>query len=1149
MYNREVFLKDPSKTKLANDGVASVSDGSSKPDLDVLRFELETFVCEGQYNKGLVRILDSFLTNVDKPTQPAVWVSGFYGCGKSHLVKMLRALWNNTELPGGASAIGVANLSQDVKDLLKALERKGTNNGGLHAASGTLGMSAMDKSVRLSILSIIFKSVGLPQDYAVARFVMWLKHEGILEDVKSHIAANGRNWESELDHFWVATGLPAAITAVKPDAFPTVEAYNASKNNMFPKKLADIDQDEMVTAIRDALSKNGKFPLTLIVLDEVQQYIGQNNQRSLDVQLAVEACCKAFSGKLLFVGTGQSAIQGTANLKKLQGRFTVPIELESTDVDTVVRKVILAKKPEAYMPIRNIMEENLGEISKHLLGTIIAHQQSDVEDLPKDYPLLPVRRRFWNLTLRALDVTGVSNQLRNYLTIIHKAVCTNLDDQLGNVVPADFLFFESAPSLRNSGALPQRVYEETARWIDGTDDEKLKARAIALVFLINSQNVGNDDRDGIGIRATVENLADLIVSDISKGGSDISSRLPSLLDECDLVMKIRDEYRIRTNESSQWHTEFQGQRKILANESHRIDAVRSEYIKSKFENEIKGISILQGITKVARKIDTYFSSTPPADNDKIILWIQDGWNMKESAVLDEARRAGSESCIIYVYIPRKPANTLADCLTDYIAAKATLDRLGAPSTTDGRMARSAMETTRDDASSRVDAILKGAFDEAKVFQGGGSQIFGSSIKSSITEAVENAVVRLYPEFRVADKIGWDKVLTAAKNGAQDALKYIGDQGDPVVNPICKLILSFLGQGRQGRDIRSHFELPPYGWSRDAIDGALHVLANIHAINIFDDSGHAVQSRSLERNAIGKTWFRTTSVNITIQDRIVVRKVFQKAGIAFKINDESAVTNELIQCLRTLAESAGGTEPKPIVPDISLIEKISGESGLGQLKLIADNSESLLDFIDHCVSIAEKIKQRLPRWETVKKLSNHASGISEAQEILARIKIIEQERQLLLDPDPVEETITSLTQILRDAVNTIIKIYDENYSSGQHRLTSIDEWQLLDTDKKNALLIKHNIHEVAKPFIDLSTPDALLLSLDKIRLESFHAQADALPARFDKLVGEIISVSENEIPIVTIPKKILTSQEAVTEWIEEVNSLLVNAIANGPIKII
>ena len=83
MNNREIYQIDPSKRKIKNEGVVSLNDD----DKEILRYELETFVCDGQYEKGLEHILETYLMNIVESQQPAVWVSGFYGSGKSHLVQ------------------------------------------------------------------------------------------------------------------------------------------------------------------------------------------------------------------------------------------------------------------------------------------------------------------------------------------------------------------------------------------------------------------------------------------------------------------------------------------------------------------------------------------------------------------------------------------------------------------------------------------------------------------------------------------------------------------------------------------------------------------------------------------------------------------------------------------------------------------------------------------------------------------------------------------------------------------------------------------------------------------------------------------------------------------------------------------------------
>jgi chromosomal replication initiation ATPase DnaA len=85
MKTRELFLKDPLTWQIANEGVSS----NNVEDLDTLRYELDTFVCQGEYQSGLAKILQGYLDNLGHE-QKAAWVSGFYGSGKSHLVKVLR---------------------------------------------------------------------------------------------------------------------------------------------------------------------------------------------------------------------------------------------------------------------------------------------------------------------------------------------------------------------------------------------------------------------------------------------------------------------------------------------------------------------------------------------------------------------------------------------------------------------------------------------------------------------------------------------------------------------------------------------------------------------------------------------------------------------------------------------------------------------------------------------------------------------------------------------------------------------------------------------------------------------------------------------------------------------------------------------------
>lgn len=1143
MINRDLFQVDPTTRKLVNEGVASVNDEKTSQALAVLRYELETFVCDGQYEKGMAHILETYLKNVDAAQQPAVWVSGFYGSGKSHLLKMLRALWVDTVFEDGATARGIAKLPQSITDHLKELITQAKRHGGLHAASGTLGSSSRDKSVRLALLSVVFKSAGLPETYPVARFVMWLKHEGIYETVRDHVEKNGFNWDEELDNFYVAEGLHDALVSAKPKLFTSPASCVETLNNLYPY-VQDVSSDDMLKAMRQALTKDGKFPLTLIVLDEVQQYIGEDSQRSIDVQEVVEACCKNIGGKLLFIGSGQTAVTGTSNLKKLEGRFTIRIELSDADVDAVIRQVILAKKPDAKTPIEQLMQTNLGEISRHLAGTTIGHRQDDIAWFPQDYPILPVRRRFWENTLRVLDQTGTDSQLRNQLSMVHKVIQTNLDQSLGHVVPADYLYFDSAEKLLQSRIVPRKIYEKTMSWIKGSSDEQLVARAVGLVFLINKLAGSNNE---IGIRATIDTLADLLVEDISQGSGTLRSRLPALLDTCELLMKVGDEYRIQTEESSAWNDEFLSQRSQLANEAHRVETERDDRIRKMFGEVVKRVSLTQGTSKVTRDICPVFDAQLPNDsNERVCIWVRDGWNIDENSVRADARQAGNQSPTVYVFIPKRSADDLRHHLIDYKAASATLEKRGVPNSPEGTEARAAMETTRLAAEGKIKELLGEAFSGARVFQGGGTEVLGNNLQDMVLEAANNSLQRLYPQFSTADHAGWSKVYEKAHQGAPDALKAVGDEGEPAKNAVCKAILAYIAGGKKGAEIRTQFEGSTYGWSRDAVDGGLQVLLVAGLIRAQDERGQVIDPKELERKSVGKTIFKVESTTVTTAQRIQIRKILQKAGFVVTQGEELSYVPQFLQKLQELADKAGGEAPKPAVPETKILSDIRLTAGNEQLLAIYNTRDELSAAIDSWSELGERITKRWPIWTILKRLSGYTNGIQDAEVILSQVNHIEKERQLLGEPDPIASLIANLTQLLRDELNRLDKEYQACHELGMARLKADENWQKLEPEQRNTLLATQKLTLADQPKVTLASTEEVLQTLAQINLSMFTDRVAAMSGRFENVLIAAAELLEPETQTVQLPRRMLKTEADIDMWIEEIRQQLKNVLAKGPI---
>ena len=321
MKNREIFQRDPSTTKLLNDGVAAVTESATTKEIETLRYELEHFVCEGQYKGGLIRILESYLGNADSTVQPAAWVSGFFGSGKSHLLKMFRHLWVDTQFESdGATARGLTQLPDEVSDLLRELDTLGKRCGGLHAASGTLP-SGGGESVRLAVLSIILRSKGLPSSLPQAQFCIWLQKNNIYEKVKSSVESAGKDFASELHDLYVSPVLAKALLEADPAFAPDLKQARAALRAQFPV-VEDISTEEFIRIIRKVLSTNGEIPCTVIVLDEIQLFIGDSAKRSTDVMEIAEAICKQLDSRVLLIGCGpDSSCRKCTFIAEAQGPF------------------------------------------------------------------------------------------------------------------------------------------------------------------------------------------------------------------------------------------------------------------------------------------------------------------------------------------------------------------------------------------------------------------------------------------------------------------------------------------------------------------------------------------------------------------------------------------------------------------------------------------------------------------------------------------------------------------------------------------------------------------------------------------------------------------------------------------------------------
>lgn len=1151
MLNKDIYVKDPLANQLANNGVAEVKDDTSEQALATLKYELETFVCDGEYEKGLDKILSAFLTNVNKSAeQPGVWISGFYGSGKSHLAKMLRALWTDFDFQNGTTARGLTNLPQDIQDHFKELTTQGKRNGGLHAASGTLGQGASNW-VRAALLSIVFKSAGLPEMYHLGRFVIWLRQQGIEQQVKQAVEGEGKDWLRELNALFMSPFIASALLKAKPGLAADEKELREQLRAEF-KRVEDVSNDEMVQGIKDALTVDGDFPLTLIVLDEVQQYIGVDGDKAYQVQEAVETCCKHFNNQLLFVATGQNALSGMPNLMRLMGRFQVAVQLSDTDVESVIRKIILQKKSSAVTKVEDIWKTNLGEINRHLRGTKIESTAQDEETMTADYPILPVRRRLWEKILRIVDTTGTVSQLRNQLKVVHEAAKVTANQPLGSVVTGDFIYGQIAPNLLQTGVISKEVYETIARLADGNNDEQLQSKLLALIFLIGK--LPNDAIANIGVKASGNVLADLLVENLSEGSTLLRKRVPQQLEalvKLGTIMVLdgggENEYRLQTQESSAWHDTYRQQEAEIAGNPQRNDTERDDLLAKRARQASNDIRLQQGKCNEARKLNLCFDAELPRDaNKQLYAWVQHGWQEYEKTVIANARADDNKNGTLYVFIPARNRSDLNQAITTEKAASATMDIRGISSRTEGKDARAAMETKKHDAEKSKNKLLDEVFDGVRVFISGGSEIEGNDLKEKLENGAKDALQRIYKQFDVADEANWGTVVDKARRaGGETALSAINFKGENAQHPVCAQILKYIGSGKKGADIRDNFQDAPYGWPQDAIDGAIYALMASGDLKAKNANNLPVNASALERKHLTQARFEVENVTVSTAQKLAVRKLLTETiGCKPGEEEKDSKTAEFLQFARELAGYAGGTAPQPHKPDTALIDEIAGEAGNSRLVKLFDYKDNILKDINQWQTQQESIEKRLPNWDSLKELTSLSRNLSFYDGLNAEVLAIETGRRLLDNPDPVENLVKDTTDNLRGAIQHHFDQYKAAHDQALITIESDANWVKLEPARQAELLIRRSIKAPGQPL--LNSTDDVIESLEACALEQWSDRTAALASKFENARDEAAQLLLPKATRANLPRRTLETNADIQQWLVDAEIELKQKLSQGPV---
>ena len=1128
MKNKELFTLNPDENNLINDGVVEINTAKDELGLKIIRHELKTFVCEGEYQRGLYRILDTYLKNLDQPKQPAVWVSGFFGSGKSHLVKMLGYLWEDFRFPNGDTARTLKPLPADVSDLFVELERKQNIYGKL-SVSGTL-KDFPSADIRYSFLQLFLNALGLPQQYHHFKFVYWAKQEGIYDDLKTLVEAQGKNFKKEYENLFVSSSIAKALLELKPE-FAENEAKVKENFKANFKRIENINREQLIDTIKTEILPmffGDKIPLTIIVLDEVQQFIGSDSDKSIDLQNLAQDVCSNFEGKFLLIGTGQNALSETSLLQRLQDRFTVRVLLTDTDVETVTRKTVLEKKPSVINIIDKKLEGALGEISRNLSGSDFGFVTSDKAILVADYPILPSTRKFWKKILLVIDTAGTSGQLRSQLRIVNESIKKVADREFGCIIPADLIFEQKQNQLLQNALL----LNETNNLIESRKskggDHALEGRILSVVFLIDQ--LPKDVSSG-RLKSNENTIAELLIDSLNEPSDQFRNKIKELIKKLvdeKILMPVNDEFKLQTKVGAEWEQEYTSQAvKISGSGDDQIQSHRRLKIVEFFKDKTKTINILQGISKQKRDFDIWDKETRPNTDNMLNVWIRDGWFENESIVLNEIRAEGADAPLAYAFVKKFRDPELRSEIIKYLAADLTINAKGLPSNPEGEQAKKSMETRKGMAKTAIDELITKICLEGTVYLAGGNIVSLGNLRENIEDALNSISDRQFPEFKAkSDYKDWDKALTKALSGDPDAMKRIGWDKDPKDHPVAIDILRFIGNNtKQGKEIRNHFMKTPYGWSQDAIDTMIVMLCKTEHIS--------TPEPNINQAKISTAVFKKEIHTLTAPDKIKLRKIYQDAGISCKPGEEFLHSNNYLNKLKELAENISGDAPKPEPINIQFIKEIENLDGNERLlNILAEQEDFKTKYADWSKK-SDLVRKRIPLWNLLLELSNHTNGDSAMETLKLEIDAIRENRLLLQEPDAIQPKLIEITEKLKTVLNKLKESYIGLYDMKMADLQTNEYFNKLSPEQKHIILIKHQI--LIKPEIKTLDANALLNQLQKASLYTWNTKIAALPGQFQSALDDAIQLSAPQAKTFSLPRRTINSQAEIETYIAELKT--------------
>lgn len=508
-------------------GVIKVAQNDEKS----IEQELREYIITRELRKHFNTFFNNYEKSLNYPTDKiGVWISGFFGSGKSHFLKMLSYILSGVSV-AGKKAVDYFSDKFDDPMMFAQLERcAGVPTDTILFNIDSKSPINKDKTAILRVFAKVFYEYRgfYGDDLKVAKLEQFIERTGKIDAFKAKFKEiHGESWEASRDAFSFFED------DVVDSLIETLGMSETAARNWFNgTETADMSIEQLVKEIKEYIDSKGKSFRLMFMIDEVGQYIGSDGNLMLNLQTIVEEIGSKCDGRVWVMVTSQEAIDSITKISgddfsKIQGRFNTRLSLSSSSVDEVIKKRILTKTETA----EQMLLFNYGKNSAVLKNLFTFHDAvldlkgyTSEYDFVQTYPFVPYQFRLMQNVLAQIRKHGnsgkhLSGGERSMLSGFQEAAQAIEDKDENALVPFS-LFYNTVHTFLESAI--RRVIDRCQTAADSHDGiAQYDVSILKLLYLIRYV----DD-----IKANVDNITTLMVDDIRADKIDMRKSIQESLD-------------------------------------------------------------------------------------------------------------------------------------------------------------------------------------------------------------------------------------------------------------------------------------------------------------------------------------------------------------------------------------------------------------------------------------------------------------------------------------------------------------------------------------------------------------------------------------------------------------------------------------------